>query len=124
MLLFQPLREQLQRLVNRLLFGQRDEPYRVLSQLSKQLEATLRPDILLHTIIETTAKALKLPSSAIVSATESSNLVPIYAFYGTLTVVVTTGMRHEELTSLRWSDINFENESLHVHRTVSRPGLV
>ena len=81
-ILFQPLREQLQRVVNRLLFGRRDEPYRVLLQLSKQLEATLSPDILLDTIVETIAKALKLPSSAIVSSAESS--VPIYASYGML----------------------------------------
>ncbi len=39
-----------------------------------------------------------------------------------LTVAVTTGMRHGELTALRWSDITFENGSLHVHRTVNRLG--
>ncbi len=39
-----------------------------------------------------------------------------------LTVAVTTGMRHGELTALWWSDITFENGSLHVHRTVNRLG--
>ncbi len=83
-ILFQPLRQRLQRLVNRLLFGYRDEPYRVLSQLSKQLEATISPDLLLDTIVKTIARALKLPASAIVSGGESGSLVPISASYGVL----------------------------------------
>src|SRR5260370_6377099 len=37
-----------------------------------------------------------------------------------LTVAVTTGMRRGELTALRWSDINFENGSLHIHRIANR----
>src|SRR5215211_7024934 len=36
--LFQPLRERLQRAVNRLMYGQRDEPYAVLSHLGRRLE--------------------------------------------------------------------------------------
>lgn len=35
-----------------------------------------------------------------------------------LTVAITTGMRHGELVGLRWQDINFEEGSLFVHRTV------
>ena len=63
--LFQPLRELLQRGVNRLLYGQRDEPYRVLSLLGQRLEATLVPDAVLSVIVETVAQALKLPYAAI-----------------------------------------------------------
>jgi signal transduction histidine kinase len=63
--LFQPLREWLQRAVNRLLYGQRDEPYRVISQLGQRLEATLAPDAVLSVIVETVAQALKLPYAAI-----------------------------------------------------------
>ncbi len=63
--LFQPLRELLQRAVNRLLYGQRDEPSRVVSRLAQRLEATLAPDAVLPTIVETVAQALKLPYAAI-----------------------------------------------------------
>ncbi len=38
-LLFAPLRDRLQRGVDRLMYGQRDEPYRVLSALGQRLEA-------------------------------------------------------------------------------------
>ncbi|HEU5319008.1 MAG TPA: sensor histidine kinase [Chloroflexota bacterium] len=39
--LFQPLRERLQRAVNRLLYGEPEDPYRVISHLGQQLEETL-----------------------------------------------------------------------------------
>ena len=63
--LFQPLRGLLQRSVNRLLYGQRDEPYRVISRLGQRLEATVAPDAALSVIVETVALALKLPYAAI-----------------------------------------------------------
>ncbi len=63
--LFQPLRGLLQRAVNRLLYGQRDEPYRVISRLGQRLEATVAPDAALSVIVETVAQALKLPYAAI-----------------------------------------------------------
>ncbi|HEV2237388.1 MAG TPA: histidine kinase [Ktedonobacterales bacterium] len=62
---FQPVRDRLQRGANRLLYGQRDEPYAVLSRLGQRLEATLAPDAALPTIVETVAQALKLPHAAI-----------------------------------------------------------
>jgi signal transduction histidine kinase len=63
--LFQPWRSRLQRAVNRLMYGDRDEPYRVLSRLGQRLEATLAPEAVLPTIVETVAQALKLPYAAI-----------------------------------------------------------
>jgi signal transduction histidine kinase len=63
--LFQPLRTRLQRAVNRLMYGDRDEPYRVLSRLGQCLEATLAPEAVLPTIVETVAQALKLPYATI-----------------------------------------------------------
>ncbi|MBA2287671.1 MAG: hypothetical protein H0W02_19525 [Ktedonobacteraceae bacterium] len=63
--LFQPLRQRLQRAVNHVMFGERDEPYRVLARLGSRLEATLATDALLPTIVETVAQALKLPYVAI-----------------------------------------------------------
>ncbi len=64
--LFQPLRERLQRGVNRLMYGERDDPYAVLSRLGQRLEGTLAPDAVLSTIVETIAQSLKLPYVAIV----------------------------------------------------------
>ena len=43
-MLFQPLRGRLQRAVNRLMYGERDDPYRVLTRLGQRLEATLAPE--------------------------------------------------------------------------------
>jgi signal transduction histidine kinase len=63
--LFAPLRDRLQRAVNRLMYGQRDDPYRVLSGLGERLEATLAPNAVLPTIVESVAQALKLPYAAI-----------------------------------------------------------
>ncbi len=63
--LFQPLRERLQRAVNRLMFGERDEPYAVLSRLGRRLEGTLAPDTVLPTVVQTVREALRLPYAAI-----------------------------------------------------------
>lgn len=62
---FQPLRVWLQRGVNRLLYGRRDEPYEVLSQLGQRLAATLEPQAELQSVVSTIAEALKLPYVAI-----------------------------------------------------------
>lgn len=62
---FQPFRERLQRSVNRLMYGERDDPYAVISRLGQRLEATLSPDALLPAVVETVGQALKLPYVAI-----------------------------------------------------------
>lgn len=64
--IFQPLRAWLQRIIDRLMFGERDNPYAVLSRLGRRLETALTPETVLPTIVETVAHALKLPSVAIV----------------------------------------------------------
>ena len=64
--IFQPLREWLQRIVNRTMFGDRDQPYRVLARLGEQLETTLAPDEVMSTIVGSVREALKLPYVAIV----------------------------------------------------------
>ncbi|HEX6507249.1 MAG TPA: GAF domain-containing sensor histidine kinase [Chloroflexota bacterium] len=65
-LLFHPVRQRLQWGVNRLMYGERDEPYAVLSRLGQRLDDTLAPDTLLPTIVQTIAEALKLPYAALV----------------------------------------------------------
>ncbi len=63
---FQPLRSYFQRGVNRMMYGEGDDPYRVLSRLGQRTEAALAPDAVLAAIVETVAQALKLPYAAIV----------------------------------------------------------
>lgn len=69
-LLFQPLRERLQRSLNRFLYGQRDEPFVVLNQLGVQLENTLAPDAALPLIVETIARTMRVPYAAIALTTD------------------------------------------------------
>lgn len=71
--LFQPLRIQLQRGVNRLMYGERDDPYAVLARLGARLEATLLPEKVLSTIVETIAQSLKLPYVAITLLAEQAS---------------------------------------------------
>jgi signal transduction histidine kinase len=63
--LFQPLRERVQRAANRLLYGERDDPYAVLTRLGRRLESALAPEAALPAIVESVAVALKLPYAAI-----------------------------------------------------------
>jgi len=63
-MLFQPARSRLQSAVNRLMYGERDDPYAVLSRFGQRLEATLAPDSILPTIVETITQTLKLPYAA------------------------------------------------------------
>jgi signal transduction histidine kinase len=65
-ILFQPLRQLLQRFVNQTVYGRRDEPYVIISQLGKHLEGTLTPEALLRTIVVTIQDTLKLPYAAII----------------------------------------------------------
>jgi signal transduction histidine kinase len=47
------------------MYGERDDPYAVLTRLGQRLEVTLAADAMLPTIVETVAQALKLPYAAI-----------------------------------------------------------
>ena len=87
--LFQPLRVALQRGINRLFYGQRDEPYAIIERLGSRLEATLAPDAVLPTIVETVAEALKLPYAAVQLQQE-----------GELVIAASYGKQKEELLAL------------------------
>ena len=79
-ILVQPMRDRLQRLVNRLMYGERDDPYAVLSGLSRRLEGSLSPEATLPAVVETVAQALKLPYVAIALKQEGD--FKIAASYG------------------------------------------
>jgi len=72
--LFQPVRERLQRGVNRLMFGERDDPYAALSRLGAQLQTTDTPEGTLQSVVETIASSLKLPYVAIELASGQGRL--------------------------------------------------
>ncbi|MGZ9235830.1 MAG: sensor histidine kinase, partial [Anaerolineales bacterium] len=63
--LFEPLRERLQRTVNRFMYGERDDPATVLTHLSSRLDSAFAPDSVLQTIVETLVQTLRLPYAAI-----------------------------------------------------------
>jgi len=64
-ILFEPLRLRLQRLVNRFMYGDRDDPYAVLTRLSNALESTPSMDETLPLLARTIGSALKIPYVAI-----------------------------------------------------------
>ena len=57
---FQPVREWLQRAVNRLLYGQRDEPYAAISTLGRRLGQAMAPADVLPVMVDTIADTLRL----------------------------------------------------------------
>jgi signal transduction histidine kinase len=74
--LFAPLRAHAQRRVNRLLYGQRDEPYTVVAELGRRLEATLTTEDVLPTIVDTVATALRL-SDVVIMLDHGGTAVPV-----------------------------------------------
>jgi signal transduction histidine kinase len=64
--LFNPARSALQDAVNRLMYGQREEPYRLLTRMGAHLEGGAEPAALLSSIAETVTRGLRLPYAAIV----------------------------------------------------------
>ncbi len=80
--LFQPLREWLQRMVNRLLYGERDDPYAVLSRLGQRLESVLAPEAVLPALVETIGQALKLPYVAVSLQAPGQGRSQVAAAYG------------------------------------------
>lgn len=79
--LFAPLHRVLQRGVNRLMYGERDEPYVLLTRLGWQFETTLDTSTGLTLTVETVARALKLPYVALALWWEDS--MQVAAQYGT-----------------------------------------
>jgi signal transduction histidine kinase len=79
--LFQPVRERLQRGVNRLMFGERDDPTAVFSQLAQQLETADSPADILPNLVHTIAHTLKIPYVAIWLPHDNGNFEPV-AYWG------------------------------------------
>ena len=56
-----PARTWIEHIINRLLFGDRNDPYRVLSQVGTKLESLGQPDELLPAFVEQVVSALRVP---------------------------------------------------------------
>lgn len=74
-MLFHPLLMRLQRVVNKLVYGERDAPYNVIISLTKRLEAALVPEDALRLIVRTISEALKLPYAAIELIQDEHNVL-------------------------------------------------
>ena len=74
-----PLREWLQRRVNRLMYGDRDDPDRALSLLSQRISDALSPTTLLPATVEAIAQALRLPYVAVRLARETPSASDVMA---------------------------------------------
>jgi len=64
-LLFGPLRRRLQRTVNRMLYGEDDDPHAAVRELGRTLAASLAPAAALPTVLETVMRTLRVPYAAI-----------------------------------------------------------
>ena len=85
-----PLRSLAQRAVNRLMYGERDDPAGVLARLGTRMQAVPLPDDVLPAVVETVAHSLRLPYVAIDLADEAGTYRPA-AEHGT-----PVGQQHAE----------------------------
>ncbi len=74
-----PARSWLQRRVARLVYGDRAEPYRVAHELGERLAATVRPEELVHTVVDVIGPTLGLSRAAI---TLTGRPTPIARYVG------------------------------------------
>lgn len=119
--LFQPLRERLQRGANRLIYGERDNPIEALARLGRQMEVVLPSDQVLPALVKTIAQTLKLPyvgihqkgQSDISFGLEAENIVCFpFTFQGE-----TTG---ELLASPRSPDESFSSAETRLLQNLAR----
>ena len=80
---FQPLRERVQRFVNRLMYGERDDPYAAIATLGRTLAASLQLDTVLPTVVETIGQTLALQYVGLALAEGGSREAAVVAEYGT-----------------------------------------
>ncbi len=84
-----PLRDALQRSVNRLMYGQRDEPWRAMRRLGQRLQWAADPDRAFPAIVETVAEALRLPYVAL-EVVDEAGVIVVVAEHGSRRRAVTT----------------------------------
>ena len=60
-----PARDRVQRVVNRLMYGERDEPFAVVSRIASYLETSADPEQLLERLLGSIVSALRLPAAQV-----------------------------------------------------------
>ncbi|SDE66642.1 Signal transduction histidine kinase [Paenibacillus sp. UNCCL117] len=80
-LIFSPVKEQLQRWTNRIFKGRHDDPYGVLKELRQHLVQPMSPDAMLCEVAQTVMSALQLPYAAI--SIQAQHQESVIAFAGT-----------------------------------------
>jgi Signal transduction histidine kinase len=76
---FEPIRGRVQRGVNRLLYGDRDDPYQVITRLGDLLGRTVEPTAVLPLLTGTIARSLRVPQVAVeVEGREGPRLVAVH----------------------------------------------
>lgn len=63
--IFAPLRNRARLLVNRLLFGDREDPFSAVTKLADRMRGSFRPDRALRAVTETVVQALRVPAAGI-----------------------------------------------------------
>lgn len=123
--LFAPLHRSMQRGVNRLMYGERDEPYELLMRLGRQFETALNSSDGLALTVETVASALKLPYVAL--ALSGEEMLQVAAQYGTpqnqvvIFPMVIAGQRIGELrAATRSADEPFSQVDLQLMDNLAR----
>ncbi len=86
-----PLRNAAQRTVNRLMYGNRDDPAGVLADLGERMQAVMLPDNVLPVVAQTVASSLRLPYVAIDLA-DATGMFRVAAEHGTPIGAVHTEM--------------------------------
>ena len=71
---FQPFRSRVQHLVNRLMYGERDDPYAAIAGLGRTLAESLQADTVLPTVVETLGRTLALQYVGIALAGDGASL--------------------------------------------------
>jgi signal transduction histidine kinase len=94
------LRERLRRLVMRLVFGDRDDPYEVVRRLGQQLEVTASADSVLRGIVETLAQVLRLSYVAVELSGLEERAVSLGTRSETEPTIVPLSYRGEEVGHL------------------------
>jgi signal transduction histidine kinase len=80
---FQPVRERVQRVVNRFMYGERDDPYTAIARLGRTLATSLQLDGALANIVETIGQTLALSYVGLaLDNRRDSSQVEIAAEYG------------------------------------------
>jgi signal transduction histidine kinase len=64
-IVFAPLKERLQRIVNRLIYGEQNDPFSVLLKLGNRLKESSSPEAVLDTVVRTVRDSLRLPYAGI-----------------------------------------------------------